>query len=489
MSVDVGRYLEMERAFYADLVARSNFSTDAFTRTDSGELVVGSYVHHESLDYERWLLAGVSVRRGALALEYGCGPGRMMLRLAPRFARIDGVDISEEVLDVARRRCATLASPPQLLLTDGQNVPDGTHGCYDLAYSVICLQHICVYSVRMQIFEGLFRALKPGGLLTFQMGYGPGHARMVDYFEDFVDAPGTNGVADVGVLHPGEIAGDLARIGFTQTAYALTPTGPGDTHGAWIFVRALKPGPATALIATNPQEWEAHGFVPVDADDAGTARARQRHVQQGILARCRDAEQETASIRAASVVAEQQARDRIAQLEERVAEKDRAIARVEQERADLEDSLAMARADRDGWRERAADAARERDQLRRQADVQGRQLVRLRVADRRRIKAVVDDLVRCAAAGWRVGVLGAGEHTDWLLQETSLGDLHDLFFFDSDPSRAGATIAGRTILPAREIAALQLDAVIPSSLAFHEEMVGFLEALPGAGLRIVRCYP
>jgi SAM-dependent methyltransferase/uncharacterized coiled-coil protein SlyX len=488
MSVDVTRYLEMERAFYADLVARSNFATEAFTRTDSSELVVGSYVHHEGVDYERWLLAGVSVRRGALALEYGCGPGRMMLRLAPRFARIDGIDISQEVLDVARRRCATLPSTPRLLMTDGKSVPDAAEGGYDVAYSVICLQHICVYSVRLQILEGLFRALKPGGLLTFQMGYGPGHARMVDYFEDFVDAPGTNGVADVGVLHPGELAGDLARIGFSDAAYALTPTGPGDTHGAWIFVRALKPGAETALIATNPREWPAHGFVSLVADDSGTARARQRHVQHGILARCRDGEQETATLRATIAVADQESGARITQLEERVAEKDRAIARVDQACADLEDSLAMARADRDSWRERAADAARERDHLRRQADVQGRQLVRLRVADRRRIKAVIDDLVQSAAT-WRVGVLGAGEHTEWLLQETSLGDVQNLFFFDSDPSRAGATIAGQTILPAREIPALQLNAIVPSSLAFHEEMVSFLEALPVSGLRIVRCYP
>jgi hypothetical protein len=148
----------------------------------------------------------------------------------------------------------------------------------------------------------------------------------------------------------------------------------------------------------------------------------------------------------------------------------------------------MARADRDSWRARAADAARERDQLRRQADVQGRQLVRLRVADRRRIKHVIDDLVQVATT-WRVGVLGAGEHTEWLLQETSLGDIQHLFVFDSDPSRAGATLGGRTILPAREIPARQLNAIVPSSLAFHEEMVSFLEALPVSGMRIVRCYP
>ena len=181
---------------------------------------------------------------------------------------------------------------------------------------------------------------------------------------------------------------------------------------------------------------------------------------------CRDAEQQSVGLPAPPPLADQ----------------------VERERRDLEDSLAMARADRDSWRERAADAARERDQLRRQADLQGRQLVRLRVADRRRLKGVIEDLVR-SGADWRVGVLGAGEHTEWLLQETSLGVLPHLFFFDSDPFRAGATIAGRTILPARDIPALQLNAIVPSSLAFHEEMVDFLEMLPVSGLRIVRCYP
>src|SRR6185436_697213 len=118
---------------------------------------------------------------------------------------------------------------------------------------------------------------------------------------------------------------------------------------------------------------------------------------------CRDGEQESVELRATPPIADH----------------------VERERRDLEDSLAMARADRDSWRERAADAARERDQLRRQADLQGRQLVRLRVADRRRLKGVIDDLVR-SAADWRVGVLGAGEHTEWLLQETSLGVLPHL---------------------------------------------------------------
>lgn len=210
--------------------------------------------------------------------------------------------------------------------------------------------------------------------------------------------------------------------------------------------------------------------------------------QEMVLERCRDAEQEIKALRTELAVREGRASERISALEAVVAEQKQIVARLDRERADFEDSLAMARADRDSWRERAADAARERDQLRRQADVQGRQLVRLRIADRRRIRGVIAALVESAAA-WRVGVLGAGEHTEWLLQETSLGDIQNLYFFDSDPARAGGVVAGRTILPARDIPAMELNAVVPSSLAFHEEMVGFLEALPVSGLRIVRCYP
>jgi hypothetical protein len=210
--------------------------------------------------------------------------------------------------------------------------------------------------------------------------------------------------------------------------------------------------------------------------------------QEMVLERCRDAEQEIKALRGELAALERRASERLATLEAAVIDRESAIAKIDRERADLEDSLAMARADRDSWRERAAEAARERDQLRRQADVQGRQLVRLRVADRRRIKGVIAELVQSAAEA-RVGVLGAGEHTEWLLQETALGELANLYFFDSDPARAGGVIGGRTILPARDIPAMQLTAVVPSSLAFHEEMVGFLEALPVSGLRIVRCYP
>jgi SAM-dependent methyltransferase len=307
MSVDTARYLDMERAAYARLVRRSHFQDESFTSADRGEFVVGSYAQQERFDYERWLLGGLTIGLDARALEYGCGPGRMMLRLAPRFARVDGIDISPEVVEVARRRCEHLPGPPRLMVTDGESVPVDA-ASYELAYSVICLQHICVYAVRRRIFEGLFRALVPGGVLTFQMGYGPGHLARVGYFADYVEAHGTNGAVDVTVLHPTELAIDLCDIGFVSPSFALTPTGPGDTHAAWIFFRVVKPG-TSAAIAGSERDWREAGFQGARLDAEELERARRRQNSRGLMKRSRD---EAATIEAL--------RRRIAELEQRLSD-------------------------------------------------------------------------------------------------------------------------------------------------------------------------
>ena len=150
----------------------------------------------------------------------------------------------------------------------------------------------------------------------------------------------------------------------------------------------------------------------------------------------------------------------------------------------------MAKADRDDWRMRALAEARDKDVLRRRADVDERQLLRLKVADRRRVAAVIQDLAAAARAKpFRVAVFGAGAHTEWLLRETSLATIADLLFFDSDSARVGGTIAGYPIRAAAEIPAAQLGAVIVSSLAFQDEMLRFVESLAMPGVQLITCYP
>ena len=169
---------------------------------------------------------------------------------------------------------------------------------------------------------------------------------------------------------------------------------------------------------------------------------------------------------------------------------ERAVALLERERDRLDDALTMAQTDREHWRKRAAAAVQEQDGLARRVDVDERQLLRLKVADRRRVGTIIGELARSAAAdNLRVGVLGAGAHSEWLLRHTPLESIAQLFFFDSDPSRAGGSIRSHPVRSSAEILSSRLDAIVVSSLAFQDEMVTFLESQPIQGARIITCYP
>ncbi len=109
---------------------------------------------------------GVSFARTA-ALDFGCGVGRLSQALARHFDRVDGVDISESMIDIARQfnqyggRCRY-----HLNLRDDLSLfQDDT---FDFLYSNITLQHMPPRFARRYIMEFL-RVLKPGGLMIFQI--------------------------------------------------------------------------------------------------------------------------------------------------------------------------------------------------------------------------------------------------------------------------------------------------------------------------------
>src|SRR5580692_7926155 len=45
-----------------------------------------------------------SVRAEWRALEIGCGPGRLMRPMSRHFIQIDGVDVSDEMIEIAKQR-------------------------------------------------------------------------------------------------------------------------------------------------------------------------------------------------------------------------------------------------------------------------------------------------------------------------------------------------------------------------------------------------
>ena len=90
--------------------------------------------------------------------------------------------------------------------------------------------------------EDVYRVLKPGGYFCWQMGYG-GKQPSTDWstwYENIYDAKRTNSGYDVSILDENEVKSDILKIGFKTFDFDIRPTGPGDNHHNWIFMRAQK---------------------------------------------------------------------------------------------------------------------------------------------------------------------------------------------------------------------------------------------------------
>jgi len=203
--------------------------------------VVGWYDYHESSPlYDEELFRGIDTSK-MIALDYGCGPGRCIIRFNDRFKIIDGVDISKRNLENAKLNLADagIKYEGELMLTPGDSLSFIGDGVYDMVYSVICLQHIAVHEIRYNIMKEIFRVLKPGGWFCFQMGYG-NRPDSADYYENRYDAGGTNGTCDVRVTDISYLQDDLNKIGFEHHNIKMTEPIQ-DLHDMWMWVQARKP--------------------------------------------------------------------------------------------------------------------------------------------------------------------------------------------------------------------------------------------------------
>jgi ubiquinone/menaquinone biosynthesis C-methylase UbiE len=101
------------------------------------------------------------------ALEIGCGPGRLMRPMSRHFAEIHGVDVSDEMIDLARARLRDIPNA-RLHVTDGASLGEFPDGSFDFVYSYAVFQHVPSRDVIAAYMRETHRVLKIGGLARLQ---------------------------------------------------------------------------------------------------------------------------------------------------------------------------------------------------------------------------------------------------------------------------------------------------------------------------------
>jgi SAM-dependent methyltransferase len=210
----------------------------------------------------RRAMAALEIAPADRILDIGCGAGQTSLELAQAVGvggSVLGVDVSEPLLEIARRRAAG-ARGLEFVQADAQT-HDFEPGAFDAAFSRF---GVMFFADPAAAFANIRRALKPGGRLAFVCWRTPAENPIMRLpMEAAGDLAPPPPPAEPGAPGPFAFAdaervkGILASAGFT--AVEVTPhddkVGSGDLETA--LALALRIGPLGALLRENPGLREA----------------------------------------------------------------------------------------------------------------------------------------------------------------------------------------------------------------------------------------
>lgn len=109
-------------------------------------------------------------RGRGLALDFGCGAGRLTRALAAHFEHVVGVDVSSSMVATARRLNAGIDNV-EFRCNTSPRIEGVANASVDFVFSHITLQHIPAEFAAAYIDE-FYRVLAPGGVAVFQFVVG-----------------------------------------------------------------------------------------------------------------------------------------------------------------------------------------------------------------------------------------------------------------------------------------------------------------------------
>lgn len=101
-------------------------------------------------------------------LEIGCGAGRLTRALAETFGEVHGVDVSDEMVALARANLGDLSNV-HLDQNNGADLAGLPGDDFDFAFSYLVFQHISSRAIIESYVREVWRVLKPGSLFKLQL--------------------------------------------------------------------------------------------------------------------------------------------------------------------------------------------------------------------------------------------------------------------------------------------------------------------------------
>ena len=108
----------------------------------------------------------LTVSHGKL-LDFGCGVGRMTRAFSNFFASCVGIDVSENMVNLARKynheqsRC-------EFIVSEDRRLPFA-NGSFDFVFTVLVLQHLPSKSMILNYIAEFIRVAKDKGIIVFQL--------------------------------------------------------------------------------------------------------------------------------------------------------------------------------------------------------------------------------------------------------------------------------------------------------------------------------
>ena len=143
---------------------------------------------NKEIDYSCWadfiesVVKANSATRPELVLDLGCGTGSMTLELAKRGYDMTGVDISVEMLDIARERAIDAGLADKMLWLCQDMTEFELYGTVDLAVSCLdCLNHLTKPAELDKCLSLVHNYLVPDGLFVFDVN---GRAKFENVYAD-----------------------------------------------------------------------------------------------------------------------------------------------------------------------------------------------------------------------------------------------------------------------------------------------------------------